>query len=185
MVGDHERAHALLDTAESRFGATEAVLRARGATYFNGGDVDSALAAYEELLRAQPESAVALNFIAYTLADEGRELGRALEYAELAAELDNDNPLVRDTLGWVYYRVGRLEEARAELERAIELGAVDSVVYDHLGDVLAALGLGDPACESWLRALELSPESDSIRQKIRSTCPSEATARPGEGGADR
>jgi tetratricopeptide (TPR) repeat protein len=111
----------------------------------------------------------ALNFLAYTLADEDLDPARALGYAERAVALDPKNGFVRDTLGWTYYRLGRFEEAREEIETAIELGGGEPVVYEHLGDALHALGLTDQALSAWSRALELEPGRESSIERIDAT----------------
>jgi len=169
MMGDSERADAILDTATARFGDTVPILRARGAMYYNAGDFDRAIDAYEKLLEINEDSVTALNFIAYTLADENRDLGRALEYARRAVELEGDNPLLRDTLGWTYFKLGKLEEARRELDLSVELGGDNPVILEHLGDVLFALVLVDEAVAVWTKALESSPGKDSTIERIEGT----------------
>jgi len=169
MMGDLERAHAILDTAAARFGETAPILRARGATHYEAGDFDRAIDAYEKLLEIDEDSVTALNFIAYTLADENRDLERALEYARRAVELEEDNPLLRDTLGWTYFRLGSMKEARRELDLSVELGGDNPVILEHLGDVLLALGLVDEAVAVWMKALEPSPGRTSTIERIEGT----------------
>jgi Flp pilus assembly protein TadD len=62
--------------------------------------------------------------------------------------------------------MGRLEEARRELEKAAELLADDPVVLEHLGDVYRALGLNDRARTTYNRAIELAPDAASVREKL-------------------
>lgn len=178
MLGEDERALAVLDSAASRFGETRAILRARGAAYYNAGHLESAVAVYERLLEINPESVTALNFIAYTLADEDRDLDRALSYARRAVALEEDNPLLRDTLGWTEFRLGRLEDARRELSLAIELGGDNPVILEHLGDVLWEMGLADDARAVWNRALAVSPGNSSLLERV-------ARAAAGPGSARR
>jgi len=166
MMDEPELAQAVLDTASARFGDTPSVLRARGAAYYGSGDLDSAIEAYERLLEVDADSVTALNFIAYTLADEDRDLDRAMDYALRAVELEPGSPLLRDTLGWVHYRLGRMEEARRELDLAIELGGDNPVILEHLGDVLLELGDSDAAIATWTRALEISPGRESTMDRI-------------------
>ncbi len=168
MLGEPERAQAALDTASVRFGETEAILRARGAAYYETGDLGRALETYERLLELDENSVTALNFIAYTLADENRDLQRALDCAVRAVELEPDNPLLRDTLGWTHFRLGSMEEARRELDLAIELGGDNPLILEHLGDALFALGMTDRAVAVWTRTLEVSPGRESTVERIRS-----------------
>ena len=166
MMGESEMAHAAIDSAMARFGETAGLLRARGATYYGEGDYDSAVEAYEKLLEVEEDSAVALNFIAYTLADDGRDLEHAMDYARRAVALEPENPLFRDTLAWVHHRLGENEEAKEQLELAVEAGVESAVVFEHLGDVLKALGLEEEAIEAWKEALRLAPDSETTLRRL-------------------
>jgi len=79
-----------------------------------------------------------------------------------------------DSLGWVYFRLGRYDEAVVQMERAVELEAVDPVVNDHLGDVYWAVGRKREAQFQWKRALsfiefstsDTEADPDRIRRKL-------------------
>jgi tetratricopeptide (TPR) repeat protein len=80
-----------------------------------------------------------------------------------ALELDPYNGAYLDSLGWVYYRTGKLEEAEACLRRAIQRVSRDPTVHDHLGDVLAKRGKLKEAIAEWqisLKEWEASSQSD-------------------------
>ena len=69
---------------------------------------------------------------------------------------DKDNAAYVDSLGWVLFRRGKIEEARKELERAVKLDEEgDPVIFDHLGDVYLRLRMRPEASRAWQRALEL------------------------------
>jgi len=79
---------------------------------------EEAMAEYEEAIRLDAELAVAMNNLAYLLAEDGEDLDRALELAQEAKSLLPDNPNAADTLGWVLYKknlpsaaIGYLKEA--------------------------------------------------------------------------
>ncbi len=74
-----------------------------------------------------------MNDLGYLWADENRHLSRAMKMIRKAVEAEPDNGAYRDSLGWVLYRLGRYEEAIAELEKAAERQP-DGVIFDHLGD---------------------------------------------------
>lgn len=80
-----------------------------------------------------------------------------------------DDPSFRDSLGWVYYRQGRLIAAQIELERALALpgGRTDAVIWDHLGDVLDARGKTEQARAAWAEALARVGRSPARRQDPR------------------
>jgi tetratricopeptide (TPR) repeat protein len=64
-------------------------------------------------------------------------------------ELDPDNGAYLDSLGWVYYRMGKLEEAEAFLRRALQQASRDATIRDHLGDVLSRRGKLREAIAEW------------------------------------
>jgi tetratricopeptide (TPR) repeat protein len=178
VLEEHGRAVAALEEGIEVLGRTPSLMSALGSVRFDTGDVEGAIEAYERVLELEPDSVQALNFIAYTLADEDLDPGRALGYAERAVELAPDNGYVRDTLGWTYFKLGRFDEARDALEAAIELGGRESVVFEHLGDALEALGLVDEAVGAWSRALEIEPGRQSSIERIEAA----AAAGDREGG---
>jgi Tfp pilus assembly protein PilF len=119
-------------------------------------------------LKADPEDAGANNDLGYLWADQGKNLAEAEAMIRRAIASDaqkesakGDRPAAShnaafiDSLGWVLYRQGRLEEARQELEQAVALaeGKRDPVVADHLAEVYFQLGRRQDARRWWRRAL--------------------------------
>jgi tetratricopeptide (TPR) repeat protein len=138
---------------------------ALGAAFEQAGMVDSAVAAFEEILEHNPDHAPSLNYLGYTLADRGTHLDYARELIARAVELQPNNPAYLDSYGWVYYRLGDYQEAVKYLEAAAELDS-DPVIYDHLGDALHAIGETDRAREWWQKALEQQPNNETIQAKL-------------------
>ncbi len=123
----------------------------------------------EKVLELFPDHPEALNYIGYTWADRNMKLETALKYIKKAVELKPDNGYILDSLGWVYYRLGRLAEARDELEKALKLTADDANIHDHLGDVYRALHDFDKAREAYRKAIELFSEQEkkaAVEKKI-------------------
>jgi tetratricopeptide (TPR) repeat protein len=173
-LGIPERAVALLSARLAERGDTPQLLAALGAAQFRAGALADALSTNERLLTIDPNAVVALNYVAYTLAEEGRDLERAAEYAERAAGMAPSEADVRDTLGWVYFRLGRFDDARRELETAAALGVPSAVIHEHLGDALMALGLSEDARRAWRRALEIEPGRPSSIERLESAGAPEA-----------
>jgi tetratricopeptide (TPR) repeat protein len=125
----------------------------------NLGRDEEAMQAAEEVLRLNPDSSPAQNFIAYELAVQGRDLDRARELAERAVSTHPDEPFYLDTLGWVMFRRGSLNKAEEVLERALELSDGDIVIAEHLGDVREAIELGTGQ-EVYRSALEKARDNE-------------------------
>jgi tetratricopeptide (TPR) repeat protein len=117
------------------------------------GDIPAAEEWLQQVLDEFPDDIAADNDLGYLWADENRHLQRALGMIQRAVTSEPDNGAYRDSLGWVYYRLGRLPEAIAELEKAIAADKEpDGAVLEHLGDVLAKAGQGDKARDVYRRA---------------------------------
>ncbi len=121
---------------------------------------------YERALRIDPESALILNNYGYSLADRNEQLERALSMALKAVEAEPDNSSYLDTLGWVYYRLGRYMEAEGYIRRAIEAGEASAVVLEHMGDVSQKLGKHEEARQYWQKALEQDPDNETLQSKL-------------------
>jgi tetratricopeptide (TPR) repeat protein len=105
-----------------------------GTAYERSGQVEEAIASYENALEANPDSLAVANNLAALLADN-RSDTKSLEYAlELASQFsDSDNPAFLDTLGWIHYRLGNYSEALPLMEKAVEAAGQVAVLRYHLG----------------------------------------------------
>ncbi|MEL0168977.1 MAG: tetratricopeptide repeat protein [Pseudomonadaceae bacterium] len=113
------------------------------------------------IIAQEPNNAMALNALGYTLADHNVQLDRALSLITRAAELAPDDPAIQDSLGWVHFRLGNLDRAE-ELLRAAYDAYPDQEVAAHLGEVLWRQGSKRKARSIWREALKLDPESTLI-----------------------
>jgi tetratricopeptide (TPR) repeat protein len=129
------------------------------------GRHDEAMQAAKDVLAVDGDHAEALNFLAYALAVENRDLDEALAYAEHAVNL-KPAPHILDTLGWVYYRLGRLIEALKVIEEASRQLSEDAVIFEHLGDIHLALNNLQEARAAFGTALRLQPDNTDLRDKL-------------------
>lgn len=151
------------------------------------GDFAEAEAHLLRALELDPRDVLAHNNLGYLYAEYDRKADEAVRLCRYAVErgrtpasdLDpgGDEPAYRDSLGWAYFRKGWLVAAREELERALALpgGRRDPVIWEHLGDVLAAAGKPDEAGRAWTEALNRAaarrltrndPRPDALRRKL-------------------
>lgn len=114
----------------------------------------------EEVVRRNPANADALNFIAYSLAEDGQNLDRAFELVKRALEIDSDDPFYIDTLGWIYYQRGEYDRAVKELKKAVAGAGNDVVVIEHYGDALVKVGNEKEAQRMYKKALEAGSQEE-------------------------
>lgn len=150
-----------------------------GAAQERAGRRADAVETFRALLADKPDFHPALNYLGYMWVEKGENLDKALELIQHAVELDPDNGAYIDSLGWGYYQLGRYDEAREQLERAARL-IQDSTVYEHLGDVYAALGEPAAARRAYQRAMKLEADDpEAVARKL-----SALEERPGEDAPD-
>jgi tetratricopeptide (TPR) repeat protein len=92
----------------------------------------------EKLIELNPRNADALNYVAYGLADTNKDLARAETLIKQALEVRPSEGYYLDTLGWIQFRAGRLDEAQGNLEKAMSMSNEDIVVAEHYVEVLLA-----------------------------------------------
>ncbi|HEY2588398.1 MAG TPA: hypothetical protein VGI81_21840, partial [Tepidisphaeraceae bacterium] len=118
------------------------------------------------VLRLDPAFAGANNDLAYTWAEQGKNLSEAEQMVRKALTAEPDNPSFLDSMGWVLYKRGRFGEALGELQRAALLA--DPVVLDHLGDTLYRLGEQAKASAQWQQAAQkLGQPHDDDRDDLK------------------
>ncbi|MCZ6663761.1 MAG: tetratricopeptide repeat protein, partial [Gammaproteobacteria bacterium] len=129
------------------------------------GRIDVLESNLRRIIAEEPDNAQALNALGYTLADRTERYDEALELITQALELGPDDFYILDSMGWVLYRLGRLEEAVEFLEKARELRG-DPEVAAHLGEVLWVMGDRDGARDVWDSALRDTPNDKKLLDVI-------------------
>ena len=85
-------------------------------------------------LELNPEQPYVLNYLGYSRVDQGLYLDEALDMIDRAIAILPRDGYIIDSLGWAYYKLGRVDEAIVELERALRFLPNDPEINDHLGD---------------------------------------------------
>ena len=124
----------------------------------------------KHLLSLRPDHAHALNALGYSLADRNIRLDEAFTLITRALVLLPDDPFITDSLGWVQYRQGRLEEARATLERAYR-NKPDPEIAAHLGEVLWTMGRREDARRLLDEAARQHPDNETLAGTIKKLLP--------------
>jgi tetratricopeptide (TPR) repeat protein len=87
---------------------------------------------YEKALDIEKDNPTALNSLGYILADTGMDTQKGLRLCRKAVEKNSQNAAYLDSLGWAFYRCGKLNEARNWLRRALEIAPQEKEIKEHL-----------------------------------------------------
>jgi len=123
----------------------------------------------KRVIKMKPDYAHAYNALGYTLAEKTNRLAEAKDLIEKAYKLSPDDPFIMDSLGWVHYRLGHVEEALKHLHTAYN-ARPDPEIAAHLGEVLWRSGQRDEAQKIWRAALSENPNHETllaVMQKYR------------------
>ncbi len=127
----------------------------RGAMLERQKNYDASEQAFRKAIATDPKNAEAMNYLGYTFADRGVKLEEAQQLITKALDLDPGNGAFLDSLGWVDFRLNRLDQAADELRKALDSDATegDPTVHDHLGEVYFKQGKIKEAVQQWEAAV--------------------------------
>jgi len=185
-TGDFEGAVEFLTELLEASPGDEELLYNLGVVHGEAGRTEESLRYMNDVLARNPDHPGALNYVGYTLAEQGRDLDEAERMITRALEQRPDDGYITDSLGWVYYmrakpllesgdheqqQRGRalLERAIQELQRAAQLTGGDPVISEHLGDVYRLIDDKHQALRFYEEALGLDPrdgEQPELHEKL-------------------
>lgn len=123
-----------------------------------------------DILKREPDNALALNALGFTLADRSLRLDEAQDLIKRAlAQLPND-PAVLDSMGWVQFRLGHNSEALKYLHQAYELND-DAEIAAHLIEVLWTSGDKPAARKLGQQALKADPDNKALKSVLQRLMP--------------
>jgi len=128
------------------------------------GDFNAAETTLRGILKESPRNSIALNNLGYFLAERGEKLDEAVKLIRQALEIEPNNASYLDSLGWAYFKLGKLPEAEENLKAALRIEDTSSTVQEHLGDVYQKQGKSELAKSAWQKALTLAAETDEINR---------------------
>lgn len=119
-----------------------------------------------KLIQMRPDHAHAYNALGYGLAEHSNRLPEALKLIEKAIELSPNDPYIMDSLGWVHYRMGNLNQGLSYLRQAFGL-TPDPEIAAHLGEVLWVQGTKEEAKDVWQAALKSHPDNEVLLSTMK------------------
>ncbi|PJB70859.1 MAG: hypothetical protein CO093_06905 [Alphaproteobacteria bacterium CG_4_9_14_3_um_filter_47_13] len=151
-----EQALEMLKKAEDALPTEIKASMMRADLLIQSGRIDEAISVYENILQRNDRADAVANNLSQTLADFKYQDKEAMERAQHIAErfINADNPYFLDTLGWVYFKQKRIEQAEPILARAVILLKQPNPQIDyHYGALLLESGQKDKAKEYLQRAV--------------------------------
>lgn len=119
-----------------------------------------------KLIKLKPDFAQAYNALGYSFADRNIHLEEAYQLIEKALSFNPNDHFVIDSMGWVEYRLGKLDKAVEYLKAAYKSQA-DAEIAAHLGEVLWQQGHQKEAEKIWDDALKNSPENEALLKTVK------------------
>jgi predicted Zn-dependent protease len=123
-----------------------------------------------DLIARDPLDASALNSLGYMFAERGQQLDEAVTLLQRALKVEPSNPSFLDSLGWAYFKQGRMDLADPALTEAAGKMPASSAIQDHLGDLRFKQQRYADAAAAWERSLASDGaeiDRPAIEKKLR------------------
>ena len=140
-----------------------------GDIYYQKKDKVKAFENYDKALEVNPGNVYIMNNYAYYLSEENQDLRKAERMSGKTVEIEPNNSTYLDTYAWIFYQQGNYTLAKLYIEKAIsnlQQERESDVIYDHAGDIYAALNDMGKALEMWQKAFSVNNGNEEVRKKI-------------------
>ena len=135
-MGDKVSAVKELEDASTNYPKNEALMFALAVLYDSYGKKENALKAMEKLAEINPNDPEVLNYIGYSYADNSIDFEKARKLLKKALNISPDDPYIIDSIGWLNYKEGKMDDAKKEMEKALELSKRKNIfeveMFEHL-----------------------------------------------------
>jgi tetratricopeptide (TPR) repeat protein len=160
-----KEAFALYDAALKRFPNNTDLLYDYAMLAEKADKLDLMETMLRKVIALAPESQHAYNALGYSWAERNMRLPEAYAMIEKALQLAPNDPFIMDSMGWVQFRLGKLDEAEKLLRRAYALRP-DPEIAVHLGEVLWVKGSKDDAEKIWRDVKAKDPKNDALKNTL-------------------
>ncbi len=161
-TGDDRGAFEVLDAATREYAGIADVWYDHGMAAERLDMLEVVETSLRRVIELKPDHAHAYNALGFSLADRNVRLLEARGYIEQALQLAPEDPYIIDSLGWVQYRLGELDEAEKTLRRAMSIKE-DPEVVAHLAEVLSKRGRSDEARNLIANGLRKNPDNSALQ----------------------
>jgi len=168
-MGDVQHSVEALEKSRQGMPDNPAVIRDLGMLYEELGRKDVARTYYERALKLDPNDPLALNNLAYLLAENNGDLNEALSYAQRAKQRLPTFSEITDTLGWIYMKKNLTDNAIDNFKALVVQVPSNPIYHYHYAMALNQKGDRESARKECQAALNDRPnkvQEDQIRQLL-------------------
>jgi Flp pilus assembly protein TadD len=162
--GDWNQAISTLQGASKLLPKDPAVILMLANAQELAGRKQEAIGNYRRLLELQGDNPIAMNNLAFLIAETGGDLDEALKLAQRALEKNRDQPAFSDTLGWVYLKKNMHDSALQIFTTLVTKDPGNAGFQYHLGMTYLAKGDKTKARDAFTAALSKKPPKDVEEQ---------------------
>ena len=169
LLGDakqYAEAYQVLQSAAGKMPGNPDLLYATGMMADKVGKPEVFEKMMREVIRISPDYAQAYNALGYGMLERNERIPEAVGLVEKALQLAPDDASIMDSVGWGYFRSGKLDDSVNMLRRAFA-GNPDPEIAAHLGEVLWVRGDKSEAKKVWQDSLKANPENVPLQTVIK------------------
>lgn len=163
---DLDRAHATLDEGLKRFTDSTELLYDRSLILELQGKIDEAERDLRRYIERNPNNALGLNALGYTLANRTTRFDEAEQLIRQALDREPENPVIFDSMGWLEFRRGNVKEALKWLGRAFA-AMPDPEIAAHYGEALWHANQRSEARKIWEAGSKLDPHHEVLAETMQ------------------
>lgn len=166
---EFKKAVKMLSAAVERFPTNTQLRFFFGTMEDRVGNSQETIVQMNKVLEQDKDHVQALNYLAYTYAETGNHLDQAAELASHALSLQPNDGYILDTMGWIRFKLGKLDEAIKFLELAVKARPDEAIIAEHLGDAYLRHQMWQKAQKSYQKAAQMESDlgrSQKIQEKI-------------------
>lgn len=169
LLGDakqYDEAYRVLQSAADRMPDNPDLLYATAMMADKAGKPEVFEKVMRQVIKLSPDYAQAYNALGYGMLERNERIPEALGLVEKALQLAPDDASIMDSVGWGYYRSGKLDDSLKMLRRAYS-GNPDPEIAAHLGEVLWMRGDKEEARKIWQDSLKANPDNVPLQTVIK------------------
>lgn len=157
---------ALLESALGTYSDHPDLLYERAMVAERQNDLPNVEKYLKRLIEIRPDNPHGYNALGYTWAENNMRLEEAYALIKKAVELAPNDPFILDSLGWVHFRLGKVDSAESTLKKAFELRP-DEEIGLHLMEVLMKSGKKEEARQLGSQLSVRYPDSKALQKLVQ------------------